>query len=80
MGIALFMDWVWLKEERWAEDLAWLMPELGKWIPEEEMWWEGRVGRAVRLNRGQLKPARRRDGPEEEEVVRQEQGEGGGMG
>lgn len=39
--MALFTDWVWLREERWAEDLDWLMPELGKWIPEEEMWWEG---------------------------------------
>lgn len=36
------------------------------------------VGMGVRLDRGQLKAARRRDSPEEEGVVRQEQGEGGG--
>lgn len=43
MGIVKFMDWVWLKEGRWTERrLDWLMPELGKGLPEE-VWWEGEL-------------------------------------
>lgn len=41
MAIAVFMDWVWLKEGRRAErHLDWLMAESGKELPEEEVWWE----------------------------------------